>query len=108
MQPVLRSESVGIAHGRGTRAARNAEYLVGASRGPITFPNLLQFLVFLHRGSGRDPGGPSVLIFGSQRCKGGGTPASGPAPSSAPAAQGLLGLVVLEQPGFPVMPEALD
>ena len=53
---MLRSESVGIADGRGARAASNAEGsaeedFAGASRGPITFPNLLQFLVFLHHGS---------------------------------------------------------
>lgn len=63
---MLRSESVGIADGREARAARNTEEsagkdLAGTSRGPITFPNLLQFLVFLHGGSRGDPYGPSVL-----------------------------------------------
>lgn len=56
LQPVLRLESVGIADGTAARDARNAKGsaerdLAGTSRGPITFPNLLQLLVFLHRGS---------------------------------------------------------
>lgn len=76
-----------MADGRRARAARNGEGsaeedLAGTARGPITFPNLLQFLVFLHRGSRAGTlAGPGSKTPG-RRCRGGGTPASGPAPPS--------------------------
>lgn len=92
----------------GARAARNAEGsaedLAGTPLGSITFSNLLQFLVFLHRGSRGDPCGPSVLRLRPRRCRGGGTPAS--IPARPLPAHALLGLVVLGPPGLPVTPRA--
>lgn len=81
--------AVDIADGKGAGAARNAEGsaeedLAGASRGSVTFPNLLQFLVFLHCGGRGDPCGPSVLRLRPRRCRGGGTQVCGPAPPVCP------------------------
>lgn len=90
----------------GLQAGSSEKDLAGTSRGSITFPNLLQFFVFLHRSGRGDPCGPSVLRLPARRCRGGGTHSSSPA-HQLPT-HGRLGLVVPVWPCFLRMPVAED
>lgn len=107
-QPGLRSESVGMADGRGARDARNAEDDLAKN---ISWSHYLPQSSPVSRiSASRQPRGPfralgsNTLAPEMQRRR---HPSLQPRPALLPAHE-LLELVVLRRPSFPVMPGASD